>query len=31
VPELDHGDGRRVVLDVSDQFPEKEWAVVGMN
>jgi hypothetical protein len=30
-PELDLGDGRRLVLDGPDPFPEEEWAVVGVN
>jgi len=27
--ELDLGDGRRLVLDSPDPFPEEEWAVSG--
>ena len=30
-PELDLGDGRRLVLDAADPFPEEEWAVSGAN
>jgi hypothetical protein len=30
-PELDLGDGRRLVLDAPDPFPEEEWAVAGVN
>ena len=30
-PELDLGDGRRLVLDAPDPFPEEEWAVSGAN
>ena len=30
-PELDLGDGRRLVLDGPDPFPKEEWAVVGVN
>ena len=30
-PELDLGDGRRLVLDSPDPFPEEEWAVSGVN
>lgn len=30
-PELDLGDGRRLVLDGPDPFPEEEWAVSGVN
>jgi hypothetical protein len=29
--ELDLGDGRRLVLDVPDPFPEEEWAFAGVN
>jgi len=31
VPELDLGDGRRLVLDSTDPFPEEEWAVSRVN
>jgi len=30
-PELDLGDGRRLVLDAPDPFPEEEWAGAGVN
>lgn len=30
-PELDLGDGRRLVPDVPDPFPEEEWAVRQSN
>lgn len=30
-PELDLGDGRRLVLDAPDPFPEEEWSVAGVN
>jgi len=30
-PELDLGDGRRLVLDAPDPFPEEEWALSGEN
>jgi|GEM_PF-873912 len=30
-PELDLGDGRRLVLDAPDPFPEAEWSVAGVN
>ena len=30
-PELDLGDGRHLVLDAPDPFPEEEWAVSGAN
>jgi len=30
-PELDLGDGRRLVLDAPDPFPEEEWVVAGGN
>ena len=30
-PELDLGDGRRLVLEAPDPFPEEEWAVAGVN
>jgi len=30
-PELDPGDGRRLVLDSPDPFPAGEWAVGGVN
>jgi hypothetical protein len=30
-PELDLGDGRRLVLDAPDPFPEEEWTVAGVN
>jgi len=30
-PELDLGDGRRLVLDAPDPFPEGEWALSGEN
>ncbi len=30
-PELDLGDGRRLVFDGTDPFPEEEWAVSGAN
>jgi hypothetical protein len=29
--ELDLGDGRRLVLDSPDPFPEEKWAVSGAN
>jgi len=29
--ELDLGDGRSLVLDASDPFPEEEWALSGAN
>lgn len=29
--ELDLGDGRRLVLDAPDSFPEEEWSVAGVN
>jgi len=29
-PELDLGDGCRLVLDAPDPFPEEEWAVAGL-
>ena len=30
-PELDLGDGLRLVLDAPVPFPEEEWAVAGVN
>lgn len=30
-PELDLGDGRRLVFDAPDPFPEGEWAVARVN
>ena len=30
-PELDLGDGRRLVLDAPDPFPEEEWVVSRAN
>jgi len=30
-PELDLGDGRRLVLDAPGPFPEEEWAACGAN
>lgn len=29
-PELDFCNGRRLVLDTPDPFPEEEWAVAGL-
>jgi hypothetical protein len=30
-PDLDHGDGRGLILDAPDPFPDEEWAVAGVN
>ncbi|MCC6881982.1 MAG: hypothetical protein WBE58_14505 [Verrucomicrobiales bacterium] len=30
-PELDFGDGHRLVLNAPDPFSEEEWAVAGAN
>ena len=30
-PQLELGDGRRLVLEAPDPFPEEEWAVAGLN